>query len=72
MTVMQKKDENGDKVVALSGRRTKAKFLRQAKALEAMMEQYEENFESYVRIHRLVYGCDPKLEDISDKWDEEE
>jgi hypothetical protein len=68
---MQKRD-NGDKVVALSRRRTKAKFERQVKALEAMMEQYEENYKSYVRIHRLVYGCDPELEDISDKWDDED
>ena len=69
---MQKKNDNGGKIVALSRRRTKAKFERQTKALEAMMEQYAENFASYVRIHRLVYGCDPELEDVSDKWDEED
>ncbi len=53
----------------------KRKVGKQKRMLEALtwwLELERENFENYVRIHRLIYDCDPDLDDVPNQFGDKE
>ena len=76
MTAIEKNtpetDSGGDRPKSLSRRRSKAKQSRMLDALRIWLEDDKDMFEKYVRVYRIVYSCDPDLDDISNEWEEDE
>lgn len=57
---------------SLPRRRRQGKLKRSLASLEVWAKELHPSYEEYVRLHRLLYDCDPDPEDVSNEREEEE
>lgn len=63
---------NGDKKPVSIGKHKHRVKLREAVELgERYLTDLEPYYEAYVRSHRLLRGCDPDPEEVSNTWPED-
>ncbi len=64
----KKTSDSEPKPPSAAHRRKTGKQARMLVALTIWLDMEKESYETYVRLHRIIYECDPDLDDVTNQF----